>query len=105
MLKPLSNQRQHQPVLLEPKINMRGFARPALTCLQFAPRGFQIWGSCQGLVVEQGMVDLLAKACAHGGIKAIGVKTTVITSAIFAVGLFNPKKKKHESLVVFCQEV
>jgi len=41
----------------------------------------------------------------------IGVKTTVISSAIFAVGLFNLKKKKRkkheqmESLVVFCQEV
>ena len=44
--------------------------------------------------VEQGMVDLLAKACAHSGIKAIGMKSTVITSAIFAVGLFNLKKKK-----------
>ena len=61
------------------------------------------------------MVDLLAKACAHAGIKAIGVKTTVITSAIFAIGLLNlkkkkkkKKKKKHEQmegLVVFCQEV
>ena len=40
------------------------------------------------------MVDLLAKACAHAGIKAIGVKTTVITSAIFAVNLLNLKKKK-----------
>ena len=57
------------------------------------------------------MVD---QACAHAGIKAIGVKTTVITSAIFAVGLLNlkkkkkKKKKKHEQmegLVVFCQEV
>ena len=28
------------------------------------------------------------------GIKAIGVKTTLITSAIFAVGLFNLKKKE-----------
>ena len=27
--------------------------------------------------VERGTVDLLAKACAHAGIKAIGVKTTV----------------------------
>ena len=55
------------------------------------------------------MVDLLAK-CAHAGIKAIGVKTMMITSAIFAVDLFNlkKKKKKHEQmegLVVFCQEV
>ena len=53
------------------------------------------------------MVDLLAKACVHAGIKAIGVKTTVITSAIFAVGLLNLKKKKKElmeGLVVFCQE-
>ena len=41
-----------------------------------------------------GMVDLLAKACAHAGIKAIGVKNMVTTSAIFAVGLFNLKKKK-----------
>jgi len=59
--------------------------------------------------VEQGMVDLLAKVCAHTGIKAIGVKTTVITSAIFAIGFFNlkkMKKKKHEQmegLVIFCQ--
>ena len=50
------------------------------------------------------------KGCAHAGIKAIGVKTTVITSAIFAIGLFNlkKKKKKHEQmecLVIFCQEV
>ena len=58
------------------------------------------------------MVDLLAKGCAHAGIKAIGVKTTVITSTIFVVGLFNlkkkKKKKKHEqmeSLVIFGQEV
>ena len=62
--------------------------------------GFQIWGSCQGLIdgsffpVERGMVDLLAKACAHAGIKAVGVKTMVTTSAIFAVGLLNLKKKK-----------
>ena len=58
--------------------------------------------------VEWGMVDLLAKTCAHAGIKAIGVTTTVITSAIFAVGIFNlkkKKKKKHEQIVVFCQEV
>ena len=53
---------------------------------------------------------MLAKGRADAGIKAIGVKTTVITSAIFAVGLFNLKKKKKkyeqmESLVVFCQEV
>ena len=34
--------------------------------------------------VELGTVDLLAKVCAHAGIKAIGLKTTVITSAIFA---------------------
>ena len=61
--------------------------------------------------VELGTVDLLAKGCTHGGIKAIGVKTTVISSAIFAIGLFNlkkkkKKKKKHEQmegLVVFCQ--
>ena len=50
--------------------------------------GFQIWGSW---------------------IKAIGVKTMVITSAIFAVDLLNLKKKKKyeqmEGLVVFCQEV
>ena len=59
--------------------------------------------------VERGMVNLLAKACGYAGIKAIGVKTTVITSAIFAVDLFNlKKKKKHEQmecLVIFCQEV
>ena len=58
--------------------------------------------------VEREMVNLLAKACAHAGIKAIGVKTMVITSAIFAVGLFNLKKKKHEQmegLVIFYQEV
>ena len=42
--------------------------------------GFQIWGSCHG---ERSIC--LANACAHAGIKAIGVKTTVITSAIFAV--------------------
>ena len=43
----------------------------------------------------------------------IVVKTTVITSTIFAVGLLNLKKKKEkkkkheqmEGLVVFCQEV
>ena len=57
--------------------------------------------------VERGTVDLLAKACAHAGIGAIGMKTTVITSAIFAIGIFNlkKKKKKHaqmEGLVVFC---
>ena len=64
--------------------------------------------------VGQWTVDLLAKVCAHSGIKAIGVKTTVITSAIFAIGLLNlkkkkkKKKKKHEQmegLVIFCQEV
>ena len=42
-------------------------------------------------------------------IKVIGVKTMVITSAIFAVDLLNLKKKKKyeqmEGLVVFCQEV
>ena len=61
--------------------------------------------------VERGTVDQLAKACGHAQIKAIGVKTTVITSAIFAIGLLNlkkkkKKKKKHEQmegLVVFCQ--
>ena len=65
--------------------------------------------------VERGTVDLLAKACAHAEIKAIAVKITVITSAIFAVDVFKlkkkkkKKKKKHEQmegLVVFsCQEV
>ena len=45
--------------------------------------------------VERGTVNLLAKACAHAKIKAIGVKTTVITSAIFAVGVFNLKKKRN----------
>ena len=38
----------------------------------------------------------------------IGVKTTVITSATFAIGIFKLKKKKHEQMdgvVVFCQEV
>ena len=47
------------------------------------------------------MVDLLAKTCAHTGIKAIVVKTMVITSAIFAIGLLNlkkKKKKKHEQM-------
>ena len=50
--------------------------------------------------------------CAHAGMKVIGVKTMVITSATFAVGMFNlkekKKKQKHEyveGLVVFCQEV
>ena len=44
--------------------------------------------------------------------KEISAKTTVITSATFAVGVFNlkkkKKKKKHEQMdgsVVFCQEV
>ena len=40
--------------------------------------------------------------------KVIGVKTMVITSATFAIGVFNLKKKKHEQMegvVVFCQEV
>ena len=59
--------------------------------------------------VEWETVYLLAKACAHIGVKAIGVKTTVTTSAIFAIGLFNLKKKKKKKkqmgLVVFCQEV
>ena len=47
--------------------------------------------------------------CAHAGIKAIGVKTMVITSAIFVIGLLNlkkKKKKKHEQMegmVVFCR--
>ena len=76
--------------------------------------GFQNIGKLSGprsfFPVGQGTVDLLAKACAHAGIKAIGVKTTMITSAIFAVGLLNlkKKKKKHEQvegLVIFCQEV
>ena len=44
--------------------------------------------------VERGTVDLLAKACAHAGIKAIGVKTTVITSAIFAVGLESEEEEE-----------
>ena len=44
--------------------------------------------------VERGTVDLLAIACVHAGITAIDVKITVITSAIFAIGLFNLKKKK-----------
>ena len=45
-------------LLGEPTINRRGFARPALTCLQFAHvtmiirNGFQIWGSCQFLTVN-----------------------------------------------------
>ena len=51
--------------------------------------------------VEWEMVDLLAKAHAYAGIKASGVKTTVITSAIFAVGVFNLKKKKHEQMQRF----
>ena len=58
------------------------------------------------------MNGLLAKACAYTGIRVIGVKTMVITSATFAVGFLNlkkkKKKKKHEQmegLVVFCQEV
>ena len=60
--------------------------------------------------VEWGTVDLLAKACAHLGIKAIGVKAMVISSAIFAVGIFNLKKKKKkdeqmDGMVIFCQEV
>ena len=59
--------------------------------------------------VEWGTVDLLAKGGAHTGIKVIGVKTTEITSTIFAVGVFNlKKKKKHkqmEGLVVFRQKV
>ena len=64
--------------------------------------------------VGRGTVDLLAKACTQTGIRAIGVKTMVIASAIIAVGLFNlkkkkkKKKKKHEQmegLVVFCQKV
>ena len=46
--------------------------------------------------VEQGTVDLSAKACAHAGIKAIGVKTMVITSTIFAIRVFNLKKKKNK---------
>ena len=43
----------------EPKINGRGFARPAPTCLSFAPRdniikniGFQIWEV--GVLIKQG---------------------------------------------------
>ena len=44
--------------------------------------------------VEQETVNLLAKALAHTGMEAIGVKTMVITSATFAVGVFNLKKKK-----------
>ena len=60
-------------------------------------------GPCSSFPVERGTVDLLSKACAHTGIKAIGVKTTVITSAIFIEGLFNlkkkkKKKKKHEQM-------
>ena len=57
--------------------------------------------------LEWGTVDLLAKVCAHAGIKAIGVKTMVITSATFAVGHFNlkKKKKKNEQMEVFYQEV
>ena len=67
-----------------------------------------VWGFSRGF--EQGTVDLLAKACAHAGMKAIGVKTTVITSDPFCRrGVFNQKKKKkHEQmdgLVGFCQEV
>ena len=68
-------------------------------------------GPCSFFPVERGMVDLLAKVCAHVGMKVIGVKTMVITSATFAIGVFKlkkKKKKKHEQmegLVVFCQEV
>ena len=55
------------------------------------------------------MVNLLAKAWAQAGIKVIGVKTTMIISAIFAVGNFNLKMKKNreqmDGMVVFCQEV
>jgi len=50
---------------------------------------------------ERGMVDLLAKACAHAGMKAIGVKTTMIISATFAVGFFNLKNKKHKQFGCF----
>ena len=67
----------------------------------------QLSGPRSFFPVERGMVDLLAKACAHVGIKAIGVKTTVITSAIICRRPFNLKKKHEqmEGLVVFCQEV
>ena len=44
--------------------------------------------------VERGTVDLLAKACTHAGIKTIGVKTTVITSAIFAIGVQSEKEEE-----------
>ena len=53
----------------------------------------QLSGPRSFFPVERGMVDLLAKACAHAGIKAIGVKTTMITSAIFCRRPFNLKKK------------
>ena len=63
-------------------------------------------GPCSFLPVEQGLVDLLEKVCAHAGKKVTGVKTMVITSATFVVGVFNQKKKKkHEQMVVFCHEV
>ena len=73
--------------------------RSALSCLQFAPRDNNNgYGEVVSFFpVEQGTVDLLAKACAHAGIKAIGMKTTVITSGIFAIGLLN-LKKKHEQM-------
>ena len=58
-------------------------------------------GPCSFFPVEWGTVDLLAKACAHAEIKAIGVKTTVITSAIFAVGLFNLKKNEQMEVWLF----
>ena len=59
-------------------------------------------GPCSFFPVEQRPVDLLEKVCAHAGKKVTGVKTMVITSATFVVGVFNQKKKKkHEQMVVF----
>ena len=42
------------------------------------------------------MINPLAKARTHARVKAIGVKTTVISQAALAVGLFNLKEEEEE---------
>ena len=63
-------------------------------------------GECVGHFrrIRTGAIDLLAKVCTHGRMKAIGVKIMVVTSATFDVSFFKLKKKKSRnmnSLVVF----
>ena len=58
-------------------------------------------GPCTIFLVGQRTVDLLAKACAHAGMKAIGMKTAVITSATFAIGVRRRRRRNMNKWMVW----